>query len=173
MTVPLFVPTAHAAYANLSADQTTHLGAGDHVAWNVSALAAGTDLSQACVVLDTTSPYSNASGAASVGRFTLLGNGANVYNLRSLLMVANPILTYEVAWYDATNDVEIGRRAPLGAVKIGVGINAIFKPTRYECSALIRPATTILAEVRLMISPGAPTAGILAAYASAIVFRLS
>lgn len=103
-------------FARLNAVQNSNIGAADHIKFDTVDFArppaATNDPSgsqqTSCVFLDTTTTYSNTSGAASIGRFTL--RGGRLYKLScdpgyALFSGATGLLTLQ--WFDVTGAVAV------------------------------------------------------------------
>jgi len=85
-------------FAKLDTQQTTNISANDHVKWDTVLASRGSAIS-----LDTTTAFSAATGAASIGRFTLKAG------LTYRLMAAVPYILgsgatglLDVQWFDAS-----------------------------------------------------------------------
>lgn len=86
--------------ATFDAGQLTNLTAGDHFKFNV-VVASGGDLNQ--ISLDTTTAYTKSDNVASLGRFTLVGDGGIAYELTLFVPLSTSSSAsgnFDFAWYN-------------------------------------------------------------------------
>ena len=148
-------------FAKLDALQNSNIGANDHVKWDLVVASRG-----GAVVLDTTTAYSNSTGAASIGRFTLKAG------LTYKLMAALPYLLgsgatglIDLQWFDAT----------LAAALPGTMQSALVATTATNdiggglAVAVFSPAQDTLVELRIITATALTQLGTAAREAFAFV----
>lgn len=89
---------AEYVFAKLDALQSANIGAGDHVKFDTVIASRG-----GSIALDTTTSYSNSTGAASIGRFTL--KAGLTYKLTAslpYLLGSGATGLVDLQWFDAT-----------------------------------------------------------------------
>src|SRR3990172_3690313 len=120
-------------FARLQAGQSSNMSNNDHLKFDTVVAFRGGD-----ITLDTTTAFSAAQGAASIGRFTL--KAGKTYKLRGqvpYILCTGATGLVEVSFFDATLNAELpGNRAvalvaTTATNDIGGGIaEAIFTPTQ-------------------------------------------
>lgn len=129
-------------YATMNVSQSTNIAAGDHFKLN-TALADGGTL----ITLDPATAYTKSDNVASLGRFTLSGDGGNTYLLEVNPSIVNfsggGLLTY--AWYNADTGVPIGNGATVYAATQAGHIAA-----GGHCFAVFTPGIDTRVEVRII-----------------------
>jgi len=98
------LPNPSFLYASMTTTQTTNLSVNDHLKFNNVIYNKGTGIS-----LNTTSPYSIVTGAASIGRFTI--TTVDTFKLELSLIFINFVdfsgsLTLQ--WYNTTTNTAVG-----------------------------------------------------------------
>lgn len=129
-------------FAKLDTQQTTNISANDHVKWDtVLAFRGGS------VALDTTTAFSAATGAASIGRFTL--KAGLTYQLQAAIpyiLGSGATGLLDVQWFDATAN----------AALVGTIASALVATTATNdigggsAMAIFSPGVDTLVELRLI-----------------------
>lgn len=132
--------------ATMATQQAANIGANDHVKLDTVNVSEGTE-----VVLDTTTAYSNATGAASLGRVTLHGtpNGGLTYHLSFNLGAAvfsGATGSLALQFWDATNNVALPGSTLLSKAQTDAGNDA----STGSMEAIVTPTSDILVEVRII-----------------------
>lgn len=133
------------ALATMATQQAANIGANDHIKFDTVAVSEGTE-----VVVDTTTAYSNAQGAASIGRVTLHGtpNGGLAYHLSFNLGAAvfsGATGSLALQFFDATNNVALAGSTVLSKAQTDAGNDA----STGAMEAVVVPTSDILVEVRI------------------------
>lgn len=121
--------------------QNANIGANDHLKFDTVDVQRGVAVS-----LDTSTAYSNAQGAASIGRFTL--KGGRTYLLSASLpyiLGSGATGSVKFQWWDATNNAAIG--SPQTA---NVATDATNEGSGGDAFAIFQPGQDTLVELRLV-----------------------
>jgi alpha-tubulin suppressor-like RCC1 family protein len=134
-----------------STSQTTNLTAGtSHFMFDTVEAYSGTDIS-----LDTSTPYSNTAGAASLGRITLkAGKTYKLYADAGALSGTNPATYIAYQWYNADTGVAIGQTGSIEG-----SAEASNDALQAKAEAVFTPTVDTKVEIRLTVK-GADTLGI-------------
>lgn len=123
------VNNGNVLYGKNVTSQTTNLAVTDHIKFDTVLFSTGSNIS-----LNTSSPYTTTTGAASIGRITL---AANKTYLLDLWLVQFNATTLVVNWWNATSNAAID--GPIAGTFPG-------------CTAVFTPGVSTLVEVRIVNS---------------------
>ena len=129
-----------------TSNQSTNLGAGDHITFDSSLFTQGTDIS-----LDTTSPYTTTLGQPSIGRITLAPGHS--YKLVATLVQVSGSGNILYQWANASTGGNIGRGARLQNVSGDFDAPA-------QCVAFITVSSSpVLIELQIAFNNGITSIG--------------
>src|SRR5947208_9378791 len=134
--------------ATLATQQSANIAANDHVKFDTANVLLGTE-----VALDTTTAYSNAAGAASIGRVTLHGtpNGGLTYKLQFVagyVLFSGATGLVEFQFYDAT----AGALIPGGTASVFAATDAGHDGSCASMTTVFEPLQDTLIEVRILVA---------------------
>lgn len=142
--------------ASISAAQTTNIGVGDHIKFDVARVSAGS-----LITLDTTTTYVNTQNTASVGRFTLVGGRVYEIALRPTWAGWSGAAgsTCNLGIYDNDSNALIGQTSylpPSTETSNNTGDGTL--------SAFYAPTATVRIEFRLVSATALTAIGTVATY---------
>lgn len=130
-------------FAKMETQQAANIAANDHVKFDTVFASRGSTIS-----LDVATAYSNANGAASLGRFTL--KAGRTYRLRAsvpYILGSGATGALNLAWYDVT-----GTPAALngGPLQLLVATTATHDIGGGVAEAIVTPGADMLVELRIV-----------------------
>lgn len=140
-------------FSELTAEYTNNIDVGDHVKFNSIKDTSGTS-----IALDVTTAYTHTSNVASLGRFTLVGNGTNKYRIITNFIkydLLNHAKSFTVQWYDSDTNTAIGNAFEIKGMGQS-GDKTIVNP---EFRVYYTPAINVRVELRFTAIDGLTKVG--------------